>query len=314
MIKLQELFEVSHGNKFDLNKMNQLVHNVNFIGRSSKNNGVTAIVDRYNDVEPYKEGLITVALGGSILASFLQPKPFYTGQNIAILKPLLHLSELQMLFYCKAISSNNYRFSTCGREANRTLKYLLIPSPSNIPDWVYSVESHNLDKFISPIDNTSIDLTHPMEWKDFCISDLFLLKKGKRLTKENMTQGHTPFIGAIDSNNGLSALIGQAALHPKGAITVSYNGSVAEAFYQPKNFWATDDINVLYPKFNMLPEHALFICTIIKKEKYRFNYGRKWHLERMNGSTIRLPSNTNGEPDWDFMNSYIKTLPFSSVI
>lgn len=27
-----------------------------------------------------------------------------------------------------------------------------------------------------------------------------------------------------------------------------YNGSVGEAFYQPKAFWATDDVNVLYFK------------------------------------------------------------------
>jgi hypothetical protein len=145
-------------------------------------------------------------------------------------------------------------------------------------------------------------------WRPFRLGQLFELKKGKRLTKANMTPGDTPYIGAIDSNNGVSAHIGQPANHTKGTITVSYNGSVAEAFYQPQDFWATDDVNVLYPMFDMSPEVALFVCTLIRKEKYRFNYGRKWHLERMRESVIYLPVTPACEPDWSFMAGYIKSL------
>ena len=129
-----------------------------------------------------------------------------------------------------------------------------------------------------------------------------------------MTDGSIPYIGAIDSNNGISAYVGQDAIHTRQTITVSYNGSVAEAFYQPEDFWATDDVNVLYPKFEMTAEIGLFLCTLIRKEKYRFNYGRKWHLERMKESVIRLPTTETGEPDWDFMECYIKSLPFSSQL
>ena len=85
-------------------------------------------------------------------------------------------------------------------------------------------------------------------WGDFRVSDLFCIKKGKRLTKEDQTDGATPYVGAIDSNNGVSNYIGQKAIHDGGTISLSYNGSVGEAFYQPEPFWATDDVNVLYPK------------------------------------------------------------------
>ena len=151
-------------------------------------------------------------------------------------------------------------------------------------------------------------------WKWFELQSLFKLKKGKRLTKKAMQKGGTPFIGAIASNNGYREWIANPANHKGGTLTVNYNGSVAEAFYQPKPFWASDDVNVLYPRFKMTPAISLFIATVIRKEKYRFNYGRKWHLERMKVSKIKLPVDPKGNPDWKFMGDYIKSLPFSSQI
>jgi hypothetical protein len=129
-----------------------------------------------------------------------------------------------------------------------------------------------------------------------------------------MLSGNTPFIGSIDNNNGVSAYVGQHPVHQGNTITVNYNGSVAEAFYQPEPFNASDDVNVLYPKFPMSSYTAMFLVTVIRLEKYRFNYGRKWHLERMAQSQVRLPVKTNGKPDWKYMERYIKSLPFSSQL
>jgi hypothetical protein len=151
-------------------------------------------------------------------------------------------------------------------------------------------------------------------WKPFRLSQLFDLKKGKRLTKAQMIAGETPFIGSIDDNNGISNFVGQPAQHSGNTITVNYNGSVAEAFYQPVPFRCSDDVNVLYPKFAMTPAIGLFVATLIRKEKYRFNYGRKWHLERMEQSEIRLPVKSDDTPDWEWMETYIKTLAFSAQL
>ena len=85
-------------------------------------------------------------------------------------------------------------------------------------------------------------------------------------------------------------------------------------FYQNKPFWASDDVNVLYPKFKINPYIAMFLTTLIRKEKFRFNYGRKWHMERMNKTLIKLPCSSNGEPDWQFMEIYIKGLKYSKTI
>ena len=151
-------------------------------------------------------------------------------------------------------------------------------------------------------------------WKSFKYKKLFDIKKGKRLIKEDFESGSTPFIGAIDSNNGYRDFISNPPIHKGNTVTVNYNGSVGEAFYQPEPFWASDDVNVLYPKFKMNKHTALFIITVIRKEKYRFNYGRKWEMERMRESTILLPAIDDDTVDVDFMERYIKSLPNFNII
>lgn len=153
------------------------------------------------------------------------------------------------------------------------------------------------------------------QWKYFSLGNLFEVKKGRRLTKANMTSGFTPFVGAIDSNNGVSTYIGQKPIFKGNTITVNYDGNgVAEAYYQPVPYWALDSVNVLYPNFELTPNIALFLVTIIRKEKFRFNYGRKWHMQRMKESQIKLPVTKSGEPDWQYMENYIKSLPYSGDI
>jgi type I restriction enzyme M protein len=152
-------------------------------------------------------------------------------------------------------------------------------------------------------------------WKSFALSDLFEIKKGARLIKSAMKPGPLAFISAIETNNGLRQRVTGEAKHPAGVVTVNYNGNgVAEAFYQPEPFWASDDVNVLYPKAPLDPQAALFICTIIRQEKYRFSYGRKWSLERMKGSQIKLPVDSGGNPDWAFMKQFVSGLPFGSQL
>ena len=144
-------------------------------------------------------------------------------------------------------------------------------------------------------------------WKWFRYDEIFDIRKGKRLTKENMTEGSIRYIGAIDSNNGLSAYIGNdSQLHQGNTISVSYNGSIGFAFYQEKEFWATDDVNVLYPKFLLNRYIAMFLCHLIEREQYRFCYGRKWDLEAMNKSKIKLPITQEGTPDWKYMEDFVK--------
>lgn len=153
-------------------------------------------------------------------------------------------------------------------------------------------------------------------WGWFKYEDIFDIQKGTRLTKADMNSGNINFIGATESNNGITATISNTThVFPGNLITVSYNGSIAEAFYQKDSFWASDDINVLSLKKHSLNKYiAAFLVAIIRLEKYRFSYGRKWDKEKMKKTTIKLPLTPDGKPDWDYMESYIKSLPFSKSI
>jgi hypothetical protein len=318
-VPLNSLFHVGYGHKLDLNKMDlspKQEGGINFVGRSSRNHGVSATIAKLEGIEPYPAGSITVALGGTkLLASFVQIEPFYTAQNVAVLQPKVQLSGAEKLFLCLCIRHNRFRYSAFGREANRTIRTLPVPSTSEFPAWLKTVSLDELDRTYSkPVVQSKAASLDPSGWPAFELSELFDIRKGRRLTQAAMKPGVTPFISAIDKNNGIRQLIEAEPTHPGGVITVNYNGSVAEAFYQSAPFVASDDVNILYPKFDMDASIALFICAIIRRERYRFSYGRKWNLDRMKVSPIRLPANTQGEPDWAYIREFIQKLPYSALI
>lgn len=144
-------------------------------------------------------------------------------------------------------------------------------------------------------------------WKKFSLGTLFRIEKGTRLTKANMKEGNINFIGASSFNNGVTAKIGNIEhLHPANTITVSYNGSVGEAFYQTQEYWASDDVNVLYPNFTLNEFIAMFLLPIIKLAGQRYAFIDKWKKEDMEQDSIPLPVSVDGEPDWEYMEKYIK--------
>jgi len=315
MQKISDLFDIRYGNQFDFSKMtlSETGGGINFISRGTTNCGLMGNVCRHDDVDPFPAGLITVTMGGSyLLASFVQQQPFYTGQNVKVLSPREDMSVSERLFYCAAIQHNRFRYHSHSREANSTFDDMIVPSRDEIPSWVRS-DAVNLvseECVVEPI-----ALPPQRHWKSFRYGDLFEIRKGKRLTKEDMVAGAIPFIGATDSDNGITAFVGNDEnLHDGNTITVSYNGSIAESFYQPVPFVASDDVNVLEPKFGLDKYIGLFLCTLIRREKYRYNYGRKWHAEKMRESRIRLPVKADGQPDWPLMRDYVRGLAYSAAI
>lgn len=308
-MRVDELFYLHQGNGFELYNMGQSEQSKTaFVSRTAQMNGVVGKVDLLPGVKPFPAGYITVALGGSVLSSFVQKEDFYTAFHIMVLEPKREMSLQEKLFYCMCIQNNAYRYSY-GRQANKTLKQLEIPG--TVPDWVYR---ERIDP-ITTRNKAGVQL--PTRWAEYKIGDLFQLEKGRRLTKEDMVEGNVNYLGAISENNGVRQKIQVAdGLTSRGnCITVNYNGSVGEAFYQKEPFWASDDVNILYPKkWSMNPYNALFIITVIKANRYRFSYGRKWTLDKMEESVLKLPCDAKGEPDFEAMERYIKALPYADRI
>ena len=314
MVKLSEIFDLTYGHSLELNRLRELPSGVNFVSRTAKNNGVSRRVTRLQKIEPEKAERITVALSGSVLETFLQPEDFYTAFHVMVLAPKMPMTVQQKLYYCSCIRANKYRYNY-GRQANRTLKDIPLPAITEIPEWVEGIDVRSYQNIERPASNKTASLPPVETWKKFAFTDLFEVKKGRRIVKAKLRSGTTPFVTAIDNNNGLREFFSGPAIFKSNTLTVPYNGNgVAEAFYQPHPYWACDDVNVLCPKFELTPAIGMFLATLIRKEKYRFSYGRKWHKERMESSVLKLPVNRSGQPDWNVIESFIKNLPFTSQI
>ena len=331
--KYQDLFHI-YTFKGD-NILNSQEGGIPYVSSSEENNGVSTFVESQTWIDANK---ITVARNGSICSAFYQSKDFCASpDDIRIFELKEHdLTPAIGIFLCTLIEKEKYRYAYgrkfgTKRMLNQTIK--LPVTAKGKPDWngiedfvsqqLVPLLSKHAQKvwngngnFIPKAKATTLSLSDSHQWKYFYYKDVFDIVKGKRLTKDAMTEGRIPFIGATDANNGITARISNDEnIHQGNVITVSYNGSIAEAFYQQKPFVASDDINILYPKgFELTPYIAIFLCTLIKREKYRYNYGRKWHSDKMKFSRIKLPVTTTGQPDWSYMENYIKGLPYSSYL
>ncbi len=264
-----------------------------------------------------------IAIGDTTATCSYQSDKFICGDHMVICRADW-INIYTALFIISILKKEKYKYSYGRAFKMDLISNTIIKLPTtidNYPDWDF------MEQYIKSLNhkplataNQGEHKSHTLDivsWKEFCVGDLFEVKKGKRLTSDEQIDGETPYIGAIDSNNGVANYIGQAAIHKGNTISLSYNGSVGEAFYQPKAFWATDDVNVLYFKeengIALNKYIALFICAVLRQEKYRYSYGRKWVLESMRSTIIKLPAKDD-KPDFDFMENYIKSLPYGDRI
>ena len=184
-----------------------------------------------------------------------------------------------------------------------------------------------VSKQLAKLEYKSIPKLDEMEWRVFDFTDIFEVKKGfynKKPVSDGT--GTIPFLGATDSNNGLTRFLTieeieknsktgnppneplERKLFPGNAICVTNNGSVGHAYYQIHQFTCSHDINPLYLKERELNlPLALFLVKTIEKQGELFQYARKWRPSRMVKSKLLLPT-TSGKPDWEYMEQYTKNM------
>lgn len=288
---------------------------------TNANNGIYGYYDcdeKENNYRVY-ENFISVSFLGTV---FYQPKKASLDMKVHCLKPLdFTLNENIAHFFVtvirKAIEERDY----IDQLSSTVLPELEINLPVDINgelDIKYMENSVKRirRKYITSYKNlktvveTDSKMLDTSKWKNFQIEELFDIKKGSRLTKANMKEGSRRYIGASSFNNGITAYISNGEhVHPGNTLTVCYNGSdIGRTFYQKEEFWATDDVNVLYPKFVMTENIALFIAPMIKYAGGLHEYIDKWKIEDMKKDYILLPINDDGEPDFAFMEKYISDI------
>ena len=309
MIALKDLFDLKYGVNLEFYKMEEEKNGIPFVSRQSVNNGVVGFVKQESDIIPNPANTISVACSGSVMASFFQEAPYYSGRDVYFLKPKVELTKKQLLYYCMCLRSNAYKYNY-GRQANKTLGSIFVPSLENLPFWINEVNYPNLP-INNPYNNLQI-IQDTSSWKIFLYDDIFTIVRGESEYLINMNEGGYPYISTSSKNSGIIAYVDEFN-HENNKITLSYDGTVGEAFYHTNRFFASEKIAVLDLKNYKLNKYiAMFLTTLIRLEQYRFNYGLKWSIEsRMRKSIINLPVDSFGNPDWQFMEDYIKSLPYS---
>ncbi len=136
---ISDLFIVKYGINMELSNCNEDIKEVNFVARTAENNGVSSIVEKVPGKEPQDAGLISVAGGGSVLSTFYQDEPFYSGRDLYTLKAKDDIDMYAKLFIITLIKLEKYKYSY-GRQANKTLPYIEIKLPvdsSGKPDYSF---------------------------------------------------------------------------------------------------------------------------------------------------------------------------------
>ena len=164
------------------------------------------------------------------------------------------------------------------------------------------------------------------EWKNFVVGNILNCDTTILSIKDDLLDGSTPFISRTASNNGCDGYVEVTDDYLTEANCVTIGAEGIYAFYQPEKFATGNKVYALKNK-HMNQYVGLFLSTILNKEDYRYSYGRARILGKLKAEQIKLPVKHNADgtifiddehtysedgyvPDWQFMEDYIKSLPY----
>lgn len=149
-------------------------------------------------------------------------------------------------------------------------------------------------------------------WKPFRVGDLFdvLLAKGD-IQPNLVDNGNVPLVSAGTADNGIVAMIsdkgdGVSEVFPAGCLTVSMFGT---AFWQNETFYAVSHgrVNVLMPRRCVSDMVGLFLTSAVNAcFKGEYDYSTMCTRKRLLDATVTLPATPDGEPDWAYMETYMR--------
>ncbi len=151
------------------------------------------------------------------------------------------------------------------------------------------------------------------EWGEFFIEDIAEILSGKDIYGSERIKGNTPYISATANNNGIGHFVGNDnPTKESGCLSVNRNGSVGYSFYHPYNALFSNDCRKLRLKSSN--KHVgIFISQQITRQKGKYGYGYKMGTARLKRQKIMLPVNDQNEPDYNYMENYMKQLEYKKL-
>lgn len=325
--EVQELFNVVYGVNLELVNCIETDKDdpeaVAFVSRTELNNGVSAYVKPVPGVEPQPKNTITVAGGGSVLATFLQTQPFYSGRDLYLLYPKESIPHKAKLFIVTVIKANKYRYNY-GRQANVTLPRLRLRLPAmsdGKPDWqwmeLYIDSLHSEPLRTSNVDRDSSGTFKLQLWREFRVEELFdsIYKVASyddsELERVDVwNEKAIPYVTRTDLDNSVKSLVLSAGLaNIEAGNTIVIGDTTSTISYQPGPFVAGE--HIIAARADWMNKYTgLFITCLLRQERYRYSYGRAYKLDSIRNTELRLPVTSDGVPNWQWMEHYIKSLPY----
>jgi restriction enzyme bgcI subunit beta len=150
-----------------------------------------------------------------------------------------------------------------------------------------------------------------VEWREFFIGGkegLFhVLGTNTTHPSKLIPGGNTPRVTCAATNNAIDDFYYNPATEEGGVLTVD-SATIGYVSYQLNDFIATDHVEKIVGKNQKINKYiGLFLKTCIDNSKLsKYGYGYKFSQKRIVRQKILLPITSNGNPDWQFMEDYIK--------
>ncbi len=318
---LDDLFKItSTSSGIDKCRLINLEGDMPYITRTDKNNGYELYVGTQDSKYKVDCGNV-ITIGLDTQTVFYQQHSFYTGQNIQILQSP-HINKYTALFMIPMIKILMQKFNWGGNGATltrlRRSRILLPVVKKGEPDYKFMEEyikereaklKNQYKAFIKSNINNFKEIKLNKEWKEFFIFEIFeKIQRGKRLIKEHQEVGNIPYVSSTALNNGVDNFIGNETGVRKyeNCLSLANSGSVGACFYEPFEFIASDHVTHL--KGNYSKYAYLFMSCMLNRLSEKYNFNREINDTRIKREKVFLPVDLNGEPDYKFMEDYIKYL------
>lgn len=318
--RVGELFEVKISKSVDKGGLEFAEDGeYDFIGRTPLNNGIQGTLNKLK-FEANQEGTYSIAQIGMHVCQYRERK-WYASQNLFVLTPFTEKSHKANKFIATVIT----RYLDCAYGEDtyatyptiKTLPLLKIKLPvdkTGQPDWAYMesymanleakvAESLTLLQTAKDAEKKKVDTR---EWGEFRVGELFIQERGKEKAPKQNELGDCPLIQETNNNNGFDRMVVPTKIIKGNSITVSINYA-QNVFYQADDFCASVNIAVL--RNNHLNRYnSQFVCSVLRNTHQKFDYTSKISKELLNKETIMLPVDKTGQPDWAYMEEYMRKM------
>ena len=279
------------------------------IQETNSNNGFDRLVQ---PTVIFKGNAITISINYASNV-FYQKDDFCASVNIAIIRND-NLNLYNGYFIASVLSSVHRKFDYQNKISKELIDDEIIKLPATSegqPDWDY-MESYMkavMEESEKSLENLrkADDAKHLIDvsgWGEFRVGDLFDVSRGRRHIVGNHKEGDLPYYSASLENNGVTDYICNPLFTDKDGLVVTTFG---DAFYAKGDFTASDEITILHHnKMNEL--NGLFIASTIRSRKWKYSFKVKAFQERVSNDIIKLPITLTGEPDWQYMEDYMRRI------